>query len=363
MLDKLKEYYDLISNFATKGIGIDLGTSNTLIYLKGKGIIIEEPSVVAIDKTNRKILAIGSEAKKMVGRTPENIIAIRPLRDGVISNYEIAERMIAHFLSLSDGGIIGFNISQPKIVIGIPTIATEVQKRAVREASISAGAKAAYLIQESMAAALGSGIDISSPQGNLVVDIGGGTTETAVLALGTIISGSSIRSAGNAMDESIINYIRQVYNISLGEISSEEIKTEYGSAWPLDNEIEFQIKGQDIVSGLPKEIDISTIEIREALNQPIEAIITGIKKIIEQTPTELITDVMKVGMNLTGGGSLLYGIDKRIANATNFPVKVTDDPKRTVINGISKILEDKDIMSILEMSMQLKDTSKKISIN
>ena len=363
MIEKIKDYYDQFSSMASRAVGIDLGTSNTLIYLKGKGIIIEEPSVVALDKISRQILAIGNNAKNMVGRTPQNISAIRPLRDGVISNYEIAEKMIEYFLELSDEGIINYKIAQPRLVIGIPTSATEVQKRAVREAALSAGAKNAYLIEESLAAATGSEVDISSASGKMIVDIGGGTTETAVLALGTIIAGTSIRFAGDAMDEAIKEYVRQVYNISLGEISSEEIKIIYGSAWPLDNEIDFQIKGQDIISGLPKEVNVSTIEVREALNSPIEEIINGIKNIIEQTPSELITDVMKSGINVTGGGALLSGIDKRIANATNFPVKVSPEPKRSVIRGIAKIIENKNILKILEASMQLREVTKKISIN
>jgi rod shape-determining protein MreB len=364
MLEKIQGMYNQIYDLAYQAIGIDLGTSNTLVYLKGKGIIIEEPSVVALDKQSMKILAIGNTAKEMVGRTPGNIIAIRPLRDGVITNFEIAERMIEHFLKLGKGqNLLLSSITQPKIVIGIPTNATEVQKRAVREAALSAGAKTALLIQESIAAAIGSGIDISSSTGNLIVDIGGGTTETAVIALGTIISGSSIRTAGYAMDLAIQDYLKQVYNVSIGEISAENIKIQYGTAWPLEDEIIFKVRGQDILSGLPKEIEISTVEIRDALNQPIEEIITGIKQIIEKTPSELITDVMRVGVTLAGGGALLKGIETRIANATNFPIKVSLESKRAVIKGISLIIEDREILKILESTMQLKKVSSKIDIN
>jgi rod shape-determining protein MreB len=320
-------------------VGIDLGTANTLVMVKGKGIVIDEPSVVAIDRSTRHILAIGAEAKRMVGRTPANIVAVRPLKDGVISDFEVTERMLQYFIrSVHDR--FGFGFPRPRVVVGIPSGVTEVEKRAVHDASINAGARAAFLIEEPMAAAIGAGLPIMEASGTMIVDIGGGTTEVAVIALGGIVVSTSIRTAGDEMDQDIIAYSRQVHNMLIGERTAEDIKVQAGSAYPLDPEQSVQIRGRDLATGLPKSVDVSTVEIRDALSGSINAIVDAVRSTIEITPPELVSDLMAHGIALAGGGALLRGLDRRLSQETRFPVYVAEDPLTCVVRGTGEVLEE-----------------------
>ncbi len=322
-------------------IGIDLGTANTLVMVKGKGIIINEPSVVAIDKRTGKVQAVGAEAKRMVGRTPASIVAVRPLKDGVISDFEITERMLNYFITKVHEKF-SFMVPRPRVVIGIPSGCTEVEKRAVRDAALNAGARECYLIEEPMAAAIGAGLPVMEPTASMVVDIGGGTTEVAVIALGGIVASKSIRVAGDEMDEEIINYCRQHYSLLIGERMAEEVKIAAGSAFPLEEEIEVVLRGRDIVTGLPKEVTMSSVEVREAISAPVQAIVDAVKTTLEITPPELVADLMDRGIVLAGGGSLLRGLDRRIAYEAKAKVYVADDPLTCVVRGTGVVLEDLD---------------------
>jgi rod shape-determining protein MreB len=325
-------------------VGIDLGTANTLVLVRGRGIVIDEPSVVAIDKISKKILAIGSEAKRMVGRTPANIVAIRPLKDGVISDFEVTERMLHYFIrSVHDRFGLGF--PRPRVVIGIPSGVTEVEKRAVHDAALSAGAREAYLVEEPMAAAIGAGLPVMEPHGCMIVDIGGGTTEVAVIALGGIVVSTSIRVAGDEMDQDIIAYSRQVHNMLLGERMAEEIKLQAGSAFPLDEEETVEIRGRDLATGLPKSVEVSTVELRDALSGSIGAIVEAVRSTIEVTPPELVADLMYRGIALAGGGALLRGLDRRLAQETKFPVYVAEDPLTSVVHGTGEMLEEAQMLA------------------
>jgi rod shape-determining protein MreB len=320
-------------------VGIDLGTANTLVMVKGKGIVIDEPSVVAIDRVTKRTLAIGAEAKRMVGRTPANIVAVRPLKDGVISDFEVTEKMLQHFIRAVHERF-GFGFPRPRVVIGIPSGVTEVEKRAVHDAALNAGARAAYLVEEPMAAAIGSGLPIMEASGTMIVDIGGGTTEVAVIALGGIVVSTSIRTAGDEMDQDIIAYARQVHNMLIGERTAEEIKIQSGSAFPLDPEIEIQVRGRDLATGLPKSVEVSSVEIRDALSGSINAIVDAVRSTIEITPPELISDLMAHGIALAGGGALLKGLDRRLSQETRFPVYVAEDPLTCVVRGTGEVLEE-----------------------
>lgn len=320
----------------SKEIGIDLGTANTLVFLKGKGIIKREPSVVALDTKTDKVIAVGEKAKEMIGRTPGSIIAIRPLKDGVIANFDIAAAMLKYFISQSAKSIF---FSKPKIVICIPSGVTEVEKKAVQDASKQAGAGIVELIEEPMAAAIGAGLPVSEPIGSMIVDIGGGTSEVAVISLGDIVTSSSQRIAGDKFDEAIISYIRRKYNLLIGERTAETLKIEIGSAIPFENELEMSVKGRNLIDGFPKNITISSKEIREALSEPLKHIVDAIKCTLENTPPELAADIIERGIVLTGGGALLKGIDKLISNATNMPVFIAEDPFDCVVKGTGKCLE------------------------
>ncbi len=320
-------------------VGIDLGTANTLVMVKGKGIVIDEPSVVAIDRGTKRILAIGAEAKRMVGRTPANIVAVRPLKDGVISDFEVTEKMLQHFIR-SVHERFGFGFPRPRVVVGIPSGVTEVEKRAVHDAALNAGARAAYLIEEPMAAAIGAGLPIMEASGTMIVDIGGGTTEVAVIALGGIVVSTSIRTAGDEMDQDIIAYARQVHNLLIGERTAEDIKVQAGSAYPLEPEVQVQIRGRDLATGLPKSVDVSSVEIRDALSGSINAIVDAVRSTIEITPPELIADLMAHGIALAGGGALLRGLDRRLSQETRFPVYVAEDPLTCVVRGTGDVLEE-----------------------
>ena len=325
-------------------IGIDLGTANTLVNVRGKGIVIDEPSWVAIEKKTRKVLAIGNEAKEMVGRTPVNIVAIRPLRDGVISDFEITEKMIHYFIGKVHDHVI-LPIPRPRVVVGIPNGCTEVEKRAAYDATVSAGAREAYLIEEPMAAALGAGLPITEAIGSMMIDIGGGTTEVAVFALGGIVVSRSIRVAGDELDEDIIQYARQKYNITIGERTAENVKIEIGSAYPLPEEMTTILRGRNLITGLPQAIEVSSIEIREALSSSVNLIVDTVKDALDETPPELVADLMEQGIALAGGVGLLRGLAERLSDETKMHVYVADDPMICVARGAGMVLEDLDRLS------------------
>ncbi len=321
----------------SRDMGIDLGTANTLVHVRGRGILLREPSVVAIDRENRKILAVGEEAKRMLGRTPGNIIAIRPLKDGVIADFEQTERMLRYFIGKVHrrSGWVA-----PIVVVGIPSGITEVEERAVREAAKKAGAKEAYVIEEPMAAAIGAGLPVMEPTGSMVVDIGGGTTEVAVISLGGIVTSRSIRIAGDEMDEAIVSYIRRTYNLYIGDRTAEEAKFEIGSAYPSNQERSMTVRGRDLISGLPRSITITSGEIREAIQEPLNAIVEAVKVTLETCPPELAADVMERGIVLAGGGALLQGLDMLLARETSMPVHVANDPLSCVVVGTGRVLEE-----------------------
>jgi rod shape-determining protein MreB len=318
-------------------LGMDLGTSNTLVYLKGKGIILKEPSVVAIDKNTKEVLAVGSEAKRMVGRTPTNIIAVRPLKNGVIADFEITEEMIRYFIKKVNNKK---TILSPRIVIGVPSGITEVERRAVRESAEQAGAREVYLIDEPMAAAIGANILVSEPSGSMIVDIGGGTTELAVISLGGMVISHSLRVAGDHFDESILQYFRKKYSLLIGDRTAEEVKVNIGSVYPLKQELSMEVKGRDLISGLPKTIVITSDEIREALSDPIKLVIDAIKTTLEQIPAELSADLVDKGIVLSGGGALLRGLDDLIRKETELPVIIAENPLDCVALGAGKYLEE-----------------------
>ena len=322
-------------------MAIDLGTATTLVHVKGKGIVLDEPSVVAIDKLSGKILSVGEDAKRMLGRTPGNIVAIRPLRDGVIADFEMTESMLRYFIQKVHNRRFAV---KPRIVVCVPSGVTEVEKRAVYEAALSAGARAAYLIEEPMAAAIGAGLPIQEPTGSMIVDIGGGTTEVAVISLGGIVVSRSIRVAGDEFDESIVAHIKKEYNVMIGERTSEEVKIAIGSAFQLSDEEDVEVRGRDLLSGLPKNIIVSSEEIRAATEEPLFQIIATIKETLEETPPELASDLMDRGMFLAGGGSLLKGLDERLRHETGMPVHLTEDPLTCVVIGSGQALEEIDVL-------------------
>jgi rod shape-determining protein MreB len=317
-------------------MGIDLGTATVLVYLKGKGVILKEPSVVAIDKSNNKVIAVGEEARQMIGRTPVNIVAIRPLRDGVISDYDITETMLKHFIRKACGRR---RISAPRVMVCIPCQATEVEKRAVRDAAVNAGAKKVYLIEEPLAAAIGTRLDITEASGNMVIDIGGGTTDIAVISLGGIVVRASIKIAGDKFDEAIIRYIRKKHKLMIGERTAEDLKINIGSAYERDKEVTMEIRGRDLVTGLPKNITVSSEEMREALRETVNDIAECTHSVLEKTPPELAADIADKGIIMTGGGSLLNGLDKLISEVTKVPVHVADDAVSCVAIGTGKVLD------------------------
>ena len=320
-------------------IGIDLGTANTLVFVRGRGIVVDEPSVVAIDTVSKRVLAIGDEAKLMVGRTPSTIVAVRPLRDGVISDFSVTERMLQHFIRQVHERF-GIGIPKPRVVIGIPSGATEVEKRAVHDAAVAAGARSCFLIEEPMASAIGSKLPVMNPAGQMIIDIGGGTTEVAVIALGGIVVSTSVRAAGDAMDQALMQYARQVHNMLIGERSAESIKIEAGSAYPLEEEGHVDLRGRDLATGLPKSVEVSTVEVRDALSPITSEIVHAVQATIERTPPELVADLMLHGIAMAGGGSLLQGLDRRIAAETRFPTYVATDPLRSVVRGCAETLEE-----------------------
>ena len=329
----LGKIFDLFSN----DLGIDLGTANSLVYVKDRGIVLREPSVVAIQTGVNRVLAVGAEAKRMLGRTPGNITAIRPMKDGVIADFEITEAMLRYFIRKVQNNRI---MVRPRIIISVPSGITEVEKRAVKDSATHAGAREVYLIEEPMAAAIGGGLPVQEPAGNMIVDIGGGTTEVALISLAGIVSCRSVRVGGDEMDEAIIQYMKRVYNLMIGERSAEQIKISVGSAYPLPEETSIEVKGRDLVAGLPKTLTLTSEEVREALHEPIMTIIEAIRFTLERCPPELAADLVDRGIVLAGGGALLSGIDKLVTEQTGLPVHVADDPLSAVAEGTGMVLHE-----------------------
>jgi len=334
---KPKSFWRLLSN----DLAIDLGTANTLVYARGKGIVVCEPSIIAVNQRTGKVEAVGKEAKEMFGRTPGSIIVIRPMKDGVIADFEHTEKMLDHFIRKAHNRSLGV---RPRIVIGIPSQITQVEKRAVKDSAYRAKASKVYLVEQAMMAALGAGLPVTEPTGNMVVDIGGGTTDVAVISMAGIVYSRSIRVAGNKMDEDIMQFIKRKYNLLLGERTAEDIKINIGSAFPLEEELTMEIKGRDLVEGIPKTLVISDEEVREALSEAVSDIIEAIRLALEQTPPELSADIVNKGIVLTGGGSLLKNLDKRLREETGLPVSIADDPLASVVLGTGMMLNDFDLL-------------------
>jgi rod shape-determining protein MreB len=329
--------FSKVYDYFSADLAIDLGTANTLVYVKGKGVVIREPSIVAVEKHTGKIQAVGRVAKEMLGKTPANIIAIRPMKDGVIADFEITEKMLEYFIRRARGG---GQFLKPKIIIGVPAEITQVERRAVKDAALRARASEVFLIEQAMAAAIGAELPITEAGGNLIVDIGGGTTDVAVISLSGIVISKSIRTASNEMDEAIIQYIKKKYNLLIGERTAEHIKIDIGSAYPLDENLEMEIKGRDLSHGIPKTITVNDAEIREALEGVVHVIIEAIKSTLEKTPPELSADIVDRGIILSGGGSLLRNLDKRLREETSLPVFICEDPLSSVVMGAGKILDN-----------------------
>ena len=329
-----------LSGFGGRDMAVDLGTANTLVYVKGRGIVLSEPSVVAIDQRTGDVHAVGIEAKRMLGRTPGNITAIRPLKDGVIADFDVTETMLRHFIQKVHQN----RWAHPRVVVCVPSGVTGVEKRAVEEATLSAGARQAYLIEEPMAAAIGAGLPVGEPTGNMIVDIGGGTTEVAVISLGGIVVAQSIRVGGDELDEAIVNYVKREEKLMIGTQTAEEVKLEIGSAFVLKDELEAEIRGRDMISGLPKTVILSSDQVREALEEPVIQIVDAVKATLDRTPPELASDIMDRGIVLAGGGSLLSGLDDRLRAETEMPIHIADSPLTCVAVGSGRALEEFEVM-------------------
>ncbi|MEZ4705063.1 MAG: rod shape-determining protein [Bdellovibrionota bacterium] len=341
--------FDSILGFFSNDLAIDLGTANTLVYAKGKGVVSNEPSVVALAKGRgpRKVLAVGTEAKEMLGRTPGSIQAIRPMKDGVIADFDITSAMLRHFIAKAHNGQ---SFVRPRIVICIPFGVTEVEKRAVTESARSARAREVYLIEEPMAAAIGAGLKIKEPSGNMIVDIGGGTTEVAVISLSGIVYSKSVRMAGDKMDEAIMNYIKKKYNLMIGERTAELIKISVGSAFTLDQELKVEVKGRDLIAGIPKTLEVTSEEIREALEEPLKVIVDAVKVALEKTPPELASDIVDKGIVLAGGGALLRNLDILLNEETGLPVRIADNPLSVIVRGCGMALDDEELLRTVTFS-------------
>lgn len=327
---------DLLGGFSSD-LAIDLGTATTLVYVRGQGIVLNEPSVVAIEKQSNTVLAVGVEAKRMVGRTPGNIVAIRPIKEGVIADFGMTEKMLKYFITKAHNRR---SFVRPRVIIGVPSRITEVEQRAVRESATHAGAREVYLIEETVAAAIGAGLPITEPSGNMVVDIGGGTTDIAVISLGGIVCSESVKVAGDQMDEAIMSYVKRRYNLLIGEHMAEKVKMDVGSAYPLEEQKTMMVKGRDMISGIPRTVVVNDAEIREALEEPIHAIINALRTALENTPPELAGDIIDRGVVLTGGGSMLPGLATRFQAETNLPIVTVDDPLTSVVLGVGKVLDE-----------------------
>ena len=324
-----------------RDLAIDLGTANTLVYVRGHGVVLDEPSVVAINATDGRPVAVGMEAKRMMGRTPNHIKVIRPLKDGVIADFEVCEKMLRYFIQK----VAGSKWSKPRMVICVPSGITGVEQRAVQDAAEYAGArKPVHIIEEPMAAAIGADMPVHEPSGNMIVDIGGGTTEVAVISLGGIVTAQSIRVAGDELDEAILQYVKKEFSLAIGDRTAEEIKIQMGSAWPMEEELSADIRGRDLISGLPRTIEITTEQVREAVAEPISAIVDAVKTTLDKTPPELAADIMEDGITVTGGGALLGGLDQRLAHETGMPIRIADEPLYSVVIGSGRALENIDAM-------------------
>ena len=341
-----RKFFGLLSS----DIGIDLGTANTLVFVRDQGIVLREPSVVAVQAGTNKVLAVGNEAKRMLGRTPGNIVAIRPLKDGVIADFEITEAMLAHLISKAHGGR---RMVRPRVVIAVPSGITEVEKRAVKDSATHAGAREVYLIEEPMAAAIGVGLPIQEAAGNMIIDIGGGTTEVALISLAGIVFSRSVRVAGDELDEAIVQYLKRNFNLAIGERTAEEIKIKLGSAIKLPKEISMEVKGRDLVAGLPKTITLTSQEVREALAEPLNSIVDAVRTTLERCPPELSSDLVDRGMVLAGGGALLRGLDQLLRDETGLPVHIADDPLSAVAEGTGRVLNEIEVLrSIAQTNMR-----------
>ncbi|HEY3131465.1 MAG TPA: rod shape-determining protein [Acidobacteriota bacterium] len=338
-------FRSLFSAFSSD-LAIDLGTANTLVYAKGKGIVVNEPSIVAINKVTNKVQAVGKEAKEMLGRTPGNIVAIKPMKDGVIADFDVTEEMLKYFIKKAHNRN---HLISPRIVICIPSEITQVEKRAVRESALRAKASEVYLVEEAMAAAIGAGLPITEPSGNMIVDIGGGTTDIAVISLSGIVYSRSVRVAGNEMDEAIVQYIKRKHNLLIGERTAEQVKIVLGSASPLDQELTMEIKGRNLIEGIPKTITITDEEVREALTDSISTIVNAVRVALERTPPELSADIVDKGIVLTGGGALLKNLDKRLMEETGLPVFLAEDPLSSVVLGTGKMLSDMALLKRISL--------------
>jgi rod shape-determining protein MreB len=342
---------DVVRNLFSTDLAIDLGTANTLVYVKGKGVVSNEPSIVAVyrdPRGNQKILAIGEEAKNMLGRTPGNIIAIRPMKDGVIADFEVTEQMLRHFIFKAHNRR---TFVRPRVVVCVPSGITPVERRAVKESALSAGAREVYLIEEPMAAAIGAGLPIREATGNMILDIGGGTTEVAVISMGGIVTTNSIRVAGDKMDDAIIQYVKRRYNLFIGERTAEQVKITLGNAFPADEDgATMEVKGRDVVSGIPKTLELTADEVKEALTEPLNSIVDVVRITLERTPPELASDIVDKGIVMTGGGALLKNIDVLLRNAVNLPITIVDDPLSTVVMGSGKLLDDSDLLREVALS-------------
>ena len=332
-----RSFFSIFSN----DLAIDLGTANTLVFAEGRGIVVREPSIVAVNKITNKVEAVGSAAKEMLGRTPGNIVAIRPMKDGVIADFEVTERMLDYFIKKAHGRSL---FVRPKIVISVPSDITQVEKRAVKDSALQAGASEVFIIEQAMAAAIGAGLPITEPTGNMIVDIGGGTTDVAVISLAGIVYSKSVRVASNEMDEAVIQYIKRKYNLLIGERTAEQIKIEIGSAYPLDEPLTMEIKGRDLVEGVPKTLALSDAEVREALAETVGIIVDAVRVALERTPPELSADIMDKGIVLTGGGSMLKNLDKRLREETGLPISLAEEPLSSVALGTGAMLADVDLL-------------------
>ena len=333
-------FRSLFSIFSSD-LAIDLGTANTLVFAEGKGIVVREPSIVAVNKITNKVEAVGSAAKDMVGRTPGNIVAIRPMKDGVIADFEVTERMLDYFIKKAHGRSL---FVRPKIVISVPSDITQVEKRAVKDSALQAGASEVFIVEQAMAAAIGAGLPITEPTGNMIVDIGGGTTDVAVISLAGIVYAKSVRVASNEMDEAIIQYIKRKYNLLIGERTAEAIKIEIGSAYPLDEPVSMEIKGRDLVEGVPKTLNLTDAEVREAIAETVGTILDAVRVALEKTLPELSADIMDKGIVLTGGGSMLKNLDRRLREETGLPITTAEDPLSSVALGTGAMLADVDLL-------------------
>ena len=327
--------------YFSNDLAIDLGTANTLVYARNKGIVVREPSVVVINSLTNRIEAVGGQAKEMLGRTPGNIQSIRPMKDGVIADFEVTERMLEYFIKKAHGRKMYVH---PRIVIGVPSEITQVEKRAVKDSATRAGASEVFLVEQAMMAAIGAGLPITEPSGNMIVDIGGGTTDVAVISLAGTVYSRSVRIAGNEMDDAVIQYLKRKYNLLIGERSAERVKIDIGSAFPLKEELKVEIKGRDLIEGVPKTLIITDSEIRESLAEPVTTIVEAVRMALERTPPELSADIMDKGIVLSGGGSMLRGLDQRLRNETGLPVVLAEDPLASVVLGTGRVLEDIDLL-------------------